>query len=71
MKRVIKPNEEEISIIDNALAMPLSEVIDLPKVCYTNEFDIKVCSIKALLIVEGKVRQIEYRLRKVLYVKKG
>ena len=66
-----KPNEEEIRIIDDALAMPLSEVVNLPKACYTNEFDLKVCSIKALLIVEGKVSQIEYALREVLYNKEG
>jgi len=70
MKRVIKPNDEEISIIDDVLGMPLSEVIDLPKVCYTNEFDLKVCSIKAILLVNGKATEIEFRLRKLLYAKK-
>ena len=65
----IKPNEEEARIIDEALAMPLSEVVNLPKACYTNEFDIKVTSIRALLLVKGEVRQIEYPLREVLYVK--
>ena len=67
MLRQIVPNEEEIGIIDDALAQPLSEVINLPKVCYTNEFDIKVCSIRALLLVDGKVTEIEYNLRELLY----